>query len=310
MSLQRNEIGGVTSDAAQALRRALDYLFDLVRQARGALTNLLLPGPPLAPGAQLPDKAGKLPETPIFKDKSAGRVPYVAARIRKAFPSASGLGRPIHPWEEQVLLSMAWLESGVANDSPDADGPRGSWWTRDMIGSGNPGGLQCFVADINQFKEGKQRKPHYRCAPYGDKKQLPDGTWQPYTTLFRYFVPSRRAPDGSPAWEGPEPMTAADGAAWEFVREVYKQRPKGGEAIAAHKSIDEIAQALRVENYHGAPPAAYAKAIWSHLPDVAKILGQPVAFQKPASVAGVGEGEAGLRARRMPSGEIVWYKTA
>jgi hypothetical protein len=89
---QQHQVGGVAEDARQAIRSILSYFSRLLQGARDALTNLY--AVPIAPGAQVPDEAGKLPETPVFKDKSAGRVPYVAARIRKAFPSAPGSGVP------------------------------------------------------------------------------------------------------------------------------------------------------------------------------------------------------------------------
>jgi hypothetical protein len=259
-----------------------------------------------------------LPKPIKANDKSAERLPFVAARIRRVFPSASGLNRPIKPHEEQLILSMAWLESGLANDSEDADGPKGSWWKDAMVGSGNLGALQCFRRDIEAQKAGKPTPPHYSCKPFGDKRQLADGSWQPYETMFRFFRSSNQDANGAPTdAETSTLMSAADGAAWEYVREIWRQRPKGGKAISDGKSIREIAKALREENYHGVTPDHYADAIWSHAAHVAEILKQPLALHmdQPATVAGFAYTICGeydkprKRARLMPfTDKIIWYE--
>jgi hypothetical protein len=114
-------------------------------------------------------------------------------------------------------------------------------------------------------------------------------------------------------------MSAADGAAWEYVREIWKQRPKGGRTISEGKSILEIATALREENYHGVPPQDYANAIWSHAAHVASLLNQPLALHmyQPANVAGLAHAISGAsevptkRAKlNHKTNTITWYEVA
>lgn len=214
------------------------------------------PRPKTAPAPGAPKVSGN--------DHSAERLPAFLDLVRETWPIVVG-GTPTER-ELQIVAAISWLESGI-----------GGWWTGDMAGGRNKGGIQCFQRDLDGTPPA-----HYRCAKHPDKKQLPDGSWKPYVTGFRYYQDAEAADvlaalqrvDG---WKPKQPVSGIKPAEWWSVFDFLVELgpPHRGpimQAIERGDDVDAIAQIMRAQNYHGTPPADYAAAIRTHLPAIAAAM--------------------------------------
>lgn len=210
-----------------------------------------------------PDGSSANPPPKVSNDLAAKRAPIVAERMRRLWTAATGDPNPPCEAAIEMLLSHAWLESGIA----DAGG--GGWWTDktasgggDMRGSGNLGARQC-----SSFDKGDS---YFRCVEYGDSRPTDSGKQIKYAAKFRYYT-GGKMPDGAT-------RNAADAAAWDFMHDVgviWKSLPalKSGD-------VRRYAESLYERGYYqgfGATKEAridgYARALASHLPAVAAALG-------------------------------------
>lgn len=257
----------------------------LLRRATGGAGGsrpLLGGGCPAGSPSNLPPKASS--------DAAAARAKVVAERLRRLWPAATGDSGPPCEATLQILLSHAWLESGIA----EAGG--GGWWTDktatgggDMRGSGNLGARQCSGSG--------QSGAYFRCVEYGDSRPNKDGTQTKYPAKFRYYIDGV-TPDGVH-------RSAADAAAWDFLHDVAIVW--GALAELRSGDVRAYVKKLREKGYYQGFGATvqeredgYGRAVAAHLPAVASSLGDPKvlpivapefwggkAYIAPSQVAGV-----------------------
>jgi hypothetical protein len=139
-----------------------------------------------------------------------------------------------------------------------------------MKGSGNLGAIQCSTAE----QSAGSSKPYYTCVDYGDHTD----TGKAYAVKFKFYQDA----DGK---------TAQEWAALDYLWQFWKLRPRSAALIAQGATVERIATQLYHEHYFGnykgvdTDPAVmakavgdYVRAIISHAPSVAAVLGQDLAL--------------------------------
>lgn len=208
------------------------------------------------------------------------------------------VGGEMPPAALEIAFSQAMLESGINTWWTDrgpgsawASGPRGQAFFAalpnagpqgDMRGSNNLGARQCGRGDSGG--------DYYTCVPYGDSIPQPDGTQRPTEAAFRYYKAGTI--DGVP-------VSAEAAGAYDFIHDIAVRfgglsALKSGSVLDYVMALGPPLKALSPSDprtvygrpykggsyYYGGFGATaqdrvggYAKAIASHLPEIAAALG-------------------------------------